>query len=476
MLAELAPLLAEPHRAVALAVGRSLRDGKVDVDALVDRSAWPVLARCLPNGKDLGAAHPGVKRLSEWWSLEQAEERLLEWDWHGAAVAARECLRTAEDEDTRDEALNLLACALYQQGNVEGARRALEEALAGVDSPELIINYGIVAGEDDKHAASSELARLAVEAPTLQLRLTAARRALALWSNHVPGDGETDDPPSSLISAMRALTVERTGLDEHAEIMRFLSWADDEWLADERHTRGSPYADTPQHVYLIARAKGATEAVAELARLSRMRSEDEWLLGERNSLADSLIKIMLNSEGPRPGVAVWALELSDSGMAFEPRQAILLPVLAVREFAIYMLRGEDCNSGPKLELLDRVVTARKLLASQPDLDAEVFEDFIRDTVEKFAFAAWQGWGAQSDAIVDAYNMILGRLGGTYRWQVNRQAVRHATDPLLSGLAEIEREVKRVVAQGPKNPKLLEGLENLVKHCREMHQAILKLPR
>lgn len=474
VLAELAPLVAEPHRAVALAVGRSLRDGKVDVDALVDRSAWPVLARCLPNGKDLGAAHPGVKRLSEWWSLEQAEERLLEWDWDGAAVAARECLRTAEDEDTRDEALNLLACALYQQGNVEGARRALEEALAGVDSPELIINYGIVAGEDDKHAASTELARLAVEAPTLELRLTAARRALALWSDHVPGAGETDDPPASLISAMRSLSVEPTGLDEHAGIMRFLSWADDEWLGDKRHTAGSPYADTVQHRFLVARAGGLEDALLALGELSGMYPEDEWLAKERAAMAESWVQIMLSSEEALPGLGMCGLEFMDSGMSLDPRQQILLPVLSVRELLLYMFNDEDNRGTPKLELLDRLTTARKVLAANPALDADLYGGLIDETVDRFALVSWRGWSTESDAIVDAYNSMLAQLQGMFKWQVNRDAVRRATDPMLAALSDMDRSIQRVLREGLKDEKIAEGLRNLAAHAREVHQAVTKL--
>jgi hypothetical protein len=474
VLAELAPMLAEPHRALALAVGRSLRDGRVDVEALVDRSAWPVLARCLPSGMELGTAHPGVKRLSEWWSLEQAEERLLEWDWDGAAGAARECLRTAEDEDTRDEALNLLACALYQQGNVEGARRALEEALAGVDSPELIINYGIVAGEDDKHAASTELARLAVEAPTLELRLTAARRALALWSDHVPGAGETDDPPASLISAMRSLSVEPTGLDEHTGIMRFLSWADDEWLADKRHTAGSPYASGVQHRFLVARAGGLEDALLALGELSGMYPEDEWLAQERAAMAESWIQIMLSSEEALPGLGMCGLKFMDSDMRLDPRQQVLLPVLSVRELLLYMFNDEDNRGTPKLELLDRLTTARDVLAASPELDADLYGDLIDETVDRFALVCWRGWGTESDAIVDAYNSILGQLQGMLKRQVNRDAVRRATDPLLAALNETRRAIQRVLREGIKDDKIADGLRNLATHATEVHQAVTRL--
>ena len=52
-----------------------------------------------------------AKGNAEWLTLSGAVSRLWDWDWEGAAVEAKHCLLVARDEHTRDEALNLIACA-----------------------------------------------------------------------------------------------------------------------------------------------------------------------------------------------------------------------------------------------------------------------------------------------------------------------------------------------------------------------------
>jgi hypothetical protein len=103
------------------------------------------------------------------------------WDWQGAIAEAKRCLQVARDEETRDEALNLLACAHWQLGNDDEAISALTSALEGEYTEGLQVNVGVVAGALDPRLAGEHLGKLAEEAPTIQLRAAAASRALELW-------------------------------------------------------------------------------------------------------------------------------------------------------------------------------------------------------------------------------------------------------------------------------------------------------
>jgi hypothetical protein len=470
--ADLDPLLQHQLRPIAAAVARSFHTKEIADSALSDPSTWPVLAPLLPQGEALDAASPSVHRLHEWWALQHAKQQLYQWDWVEATRTARECLRTATGEDVRDEALNLLACGLYQQGEVESAAQALEEALLGVDSPDLIVNFGIVAGEHNKYAAARELARLALEASTLELRLTAAKRAVLLWGNSVPGDNEDDAPPESLIVAMRSLSVEPTGLDEHATILKFLSWADDDWLADGRHTHASPYISTPQHRYYIARAGGPEECAQELARATQEYPDDEWLTRERDDLAETLIRLMFGDE-PQLGAATWALKLFESEIPLDARQRVLLPVLAVREYAFHLAADEKREGTLKPELLTQVIAAKGIAETLEDPAA--YNELIEETIRKVAIACWPGWIHELDAIGDAYNSMRAQVAGMSRFSVDQAAVRRAVLSLLESIDGVDRHVYEARTHLV-DAEITAQLDWLRSQAKELRETVMTLGR
>ncbi len=473
-LSDLVPLLPSEHRATAVAVGASLRDGRIHPEVLDDVSTWPVLAPLVATAEPSAIASTNVQRLRAWSALDQGQKSLYEWNYEAAIQHARECLRISSEEGLRDEALSLLACALLQQGNAEAASRALEEAIQGLDSPELLINYGIAAADHDRTAATKELARLASEAPTLELRVTAAERALLLWHTQVPGlVDDADLPPDVLIEAMRSLSVEPTLPDEHVDIMRFLSSADDEWLADPKHTAASPHAHTLAHRYLIARAQGPKEGVAELARLMREHPDDAWLRGERESLVEGLISYLLEHHGDALGVAMWALEAHEAGLALDDRQQILLPTLGVRELAFYMAEEKSGDGVPRREIFEKLRHARTVLQRTKEVDAALYGELIDSAVGAFAVACWNGWISEYNAIVDAYNSALAQLSGIPRRRVNSKAVQQATMPMLAALDESALYVDAIRVE-LKDEELLSELEGFRKKVAGLREAVASL--
>ena len=479
VLGELVPLLPATNQAVAVAVGRSLNSGTVDSAALVDRSTWPLLSTLLPSGPELAKAPAPVRRLGEWRSLAQAKQELFDWDWAAAAATARECLRLAEDEDVRDEALNLLACALYHQGNAAGSSAALRDALAGLDSPELIINYSIVAGQHDPLAASTELARLAMDAPTLDLRVTAAYGASRLWDESTNGPDGTDDgvsPPQALLLAVRRLSVEPTSLEDHRNLMNFLSWADDEWLADERNTKGSVHAQHPHHQYLVARAKGIEQQATALARFLRADPTDEWLARTRDELVSFLITAMdCERDEANLYAAFLSLELTGKKVPVEVADQILLPVLAVREIALDWMKN-DREGYLTPELLDAVVAAEQLLRRSPSIEqAADYRELIATTVEGVVAVSFGGWAEEAHAIAGVHDEIVDELAGLYPSQINRQVVRQNTDPLLKGVGDLDRLV-RLARQHVTNREMIDEIDTFLRNLSELTAALRRLPR
>lgn len=446
-LKEILDLLPDEHAITAQAVITSVESGAVLTTALADPSVWTVLGPILPSGKDLSEAPPTVRRVSEHRYLAEARHHLYQWDWTAAAVSARECLRTAEDEGLRDEALNYLACAHLHQGNNDAALGALAEAIAGADSPELIVNYGVVASDTDPVAAAGELGRLALEAPSLVLRLTAARRALMLWGSHVPGEDsdEASDPPIELISAMRLLSVENTSIDEHRTILKFLSWADSEWLAEAHHTAASPYRDTPAHQYLVARATGAEDGVNALADMLRQSPEDHWLIAERNNLIEGVIDALLE-DGVNLGVGLWALSIADSTLDRDERQGFLLRVFGTRALARYFLTNEtDGSRGPlKQEFFTRLSDYSGKPLSIGDIDPEAAAELVQETIDLVAIACIGGWHEVLDRITGAVDTINDQLRGMARYRINWSVVQRAAMPLRSSLTETNRDVMAVL--------------------------------
>ncbi len=84
------------------------------------------------------------ERLAAPVALRRAVERIFCWDWEGAAEQARKGLRKASREPVRDELLNLLAYALWEQGNDAAACAALKKAIDGQYNSALISNLRVI--------------------------------------------------------------------------------------------------------------------------------------------------------------------------------------------------------------------------------------------------------------------------------------------------------------------------------------------
>jgi len=470
----------EHRRTRVLALGRSLHDGVIDSALAFDRSCWPLLAPLLPPESEWRSMASALQPIAAWSVLYRALELLWRGHWQDAASAAKDALRASPVERVRDEALNLLAYAQWMQGNDEAALAALEEAVAGERTPNLQVNYALVAGgsidDDDKWGASLQLASLADESANLGQSVSAIERAVALWGEIPAGSDVGDYPPIELIEVARRIVVEPTTEEGHDRIMAFLAWADAEWLEVAGNTKASKWSDGARHRFRVARAQGPSEVVTVLKSLvdSSTTSLDdrEWVIEQGAQLASALVSAMLESEEPPIGMALWAFELADAKLPFPAVTRVRLELVAVRMAAAAVAADDDGYPGEVL--WDRLEAAIDLYDKTPDMADELPRALIEVTVDHYAWMCLPGWAREHDQIAEAHNSIVGQLSGMYRWQIDRSAVLRATSPLLEVIRSSDGYMHAVRTRVT-DPEVRGHIDDIRAGLREMYQRLEKLP-
>lgn len=446
--------------------------GPVPPSLLADPSTWETI-RSVTEAPILPSDDPGAEAFRVWLELHNAKAALLDWNWVGALEAAKECLRLASDEVVRDEALNMIACAHWQLGNVEAAIQALAQALEGNYTEGLQVNIGVVAAGLEPQIAAEHLGQLALEAPTLKLRVAAAMRALALWTLTREGweaDEVTDEMPAKLRRALRALATEPVELDQFRRIVKLLANWDAEWLRDSANLASSPHRETLEAELYVALAQGVPEFVKVLAHALRS-SDAVWVTEERDQMIDSALAALV-TDSPSLGAALFGVEILTSGVPLEAGRRVPLTAFAVAAVAANI----DPQEGePKQKFLDMLIAAKKELEAVPDGERERVGKALDYAFVRLGAAYGAARTIQLNQVVDAYNQILFRISGVPRWHIDRSAVRRATDPLLQfcdGTIWLMSQLTPHVTQA----EVREGLEELRAEAQRVGSAIRSLPR
>jgi hypothetical protein len=432
----------------------SLAHGSLEAasnEVLTDGTTWPVLAQLLPEDDSalnrLSASRAALGGIAAWRALSGAVSRLWEWDWEGALVEARRCLLVARDEDTRDEALNLIACAQWQRSDDEDAIAALSSALEGNYTEGLQVNIGVVAAALEPRLAGEHLGKLASQAPTLGMRAAAASRALDLWYAD-PDPWDTDEGehalPAELREALRRLV--RSDLDEttFVRFVRTMSSWDEGWLAAESSLSGSPYERSTAAAVYQAKARDFEGFVKALAEPVSRDDPPPWATDERDNLVGSAIEA-LDPEHANPTAASFGLLLIDNGLPMVAGAYIDLVAFTV----VAVCRGIDPSEGePKERFLDMVAQARSKIFEVPKVEQErsgKVLDFAASTVVRSIALARAN---QYDHVVELYNDLASRLRGVPGNRINRGAVRDATQPAVDFLSDTLRMLERLIEQVP----------------------------
>lgn len=253
--------------------------------------------------------------------LSRAIAETHAWQWDQALQWAKTCLASAQHEAIRDEALNVIAFAHLQNNQAEAALAALDEALRGDYTVDLIINAGIVAGHVSREQGGLHLARVAREAPSLALRAEAALAAVQLWGEDPEpwrddlgaggedSSGQSTGLPEALGLLLREIVAEDIPLETFRKIAATLAHHDAEWVRAAGGFSATRHSGTREARVLGASVSGL-EAFLPVLGAELRRQPEPWLEEERDRLLT--IAHLLHDRDPGSGAGRFARLLLDS--------------------------------------------------------------------------------------------------------------------------------------------------------------------
>ena len=257
--------------------------------------------------------------------LQDALEKIFSAQWERALISAKQVLRITNQEDIRDEALNLLACAQWQLGQDERAIDALLHALEGEYNASLQTNIGVVAANLEPQIAAEYLGELSIEAPTTELKYAALIRGVSIWSRGLSEDDESP-MPELLSMATRNLAVSSLDSNDLSDeklwpVLYTLAVHDSVWLKTNLlHRRIS----TPQKQIVqvaLARTEGPIEFVKAVGQLKDNSSP--WCAKQRRDLVDLVLRIQSNMPFSQFAI-IMGMELLETDIELIPVDGVRL--------------------------------------------------------------------------------------------------------------------------------------------------------
>jgi hypothetical protein len=227
---------------------------------------------------------------------------LFDWRWDDAGQLARECLRLSQDEDERDEALNVLAASHIMNGDPTRAMQALQKAVEGKWNLRLQTNLALIATSQDPRLASSQMAYLIDGATSSKEKLRAARIAISLWRNSQADELEEEEfeplAPNLLESMYGILTTPDVGEEDFFDIALFLERADSGSTALKAALAGSPHRNTPSAAVVKARSAGFSDYLDALVICSAQNPlhRRPWIEDKVNDFVRQLSTALLEEE------------------------------------------------------------------------------------------------------------------------------------------------------------------------------------
>jgi hypothetical protein len=401
---------------LALAAGReqgTLSTGGLTERLMEDPSAWHAVIEIA--GSTAFTPSPKLQEqfpaFCEWLALHQAREHLFLGNWEAAVNATQLCLQLATREAVRDEALNLKGCALHYLGQDRRALGALEEAIGGERSEALLANLGIVAAGLEPEIAAQHLGMLMDEAPTVALRVSAAKRALEIWRESDSSSWRNSDNsplPDAFQDSLRRLVLADLALDDFRIFATALAIYDGEWFANPVNTAGSPHRETLEARFYTARAVDLTQMISVMADAMAAGSPPEWVIDERNSLREASLEILFdNLDEPDSTFGTIALEMVEQGVLASEDDRVLFTALGIASVTYHLSMREQ-------EVADRIATMAIELRDRwkqlPTEDRDRIEPVVELSTRRTAINRFRARGRDFDASVDIFNLAI-EIGG-----------------------------------------------------------------
>ena len=358
--------------------------------------------------------------------LYRSIQELLQWRWEEAEHAAKEVLKISDSEQTRDEALNVLALSLAMRGDMDRAISALKQAIEGQWNISLQQNLGILALEEDQELATSQATFWLDSATTADERrealLTVLGMLMSMQENATDDDSQDVTIPPRVLEAFRQAMASDLPEETFGLLGTFMGQNDRDWVLKASNWAGAPLGASPTANMIHARAEGFDHFVDFL--MDNTGADSRPVQEAINRLVSDMNAIMLE-EDTAVGPAGICINLFDKGLDMATFERILARPLTAREICLVV--GDD-GGEPVEKVLDWLVNAKHaastfdgpqesrdllldIIGGSGDLAAAVFHDSRADDVRGIA------------RNLEQVNYMSSTFGG--RRRINKTALRQA---------------------------------------------------
>jgi len=359
--------------------------------------------------------------------LRCAFQKLWGWDWTGAGLAAQQCLKFSREEDTRDEALNVLAASFVMRGESAKAVDALKQAVAGRWNLNLQGNLVLLASTDSPELAVEHLAHFVLGAENPSDRLGASRMAVDLWSKVCERLGEVSAPPmpKPVIEAFYGL-LRKPGIteEEFFDLGLFLAETDDDKKKLVSTIDLSALGDTISAKLLRKHAEDFGSyaiALANAENLGQLATRP-WLQAKLDTMIQSMNQMFMSDEVENKPID-FAFGLINNGLKCKSLERISL--LA---FMVWHLRDvfTDENDVPKDEFVSWVLDGYKLSRARGAFEGqnseyvELVQGFIQSALNALMFLYYRGYWNMAIQVEQNVNALLQE---SSKWFPNRNAIQ-----------------------------------------------------
>lgn len=429
---------------------QDLKDGTIRClpdDVAADPSLWPMFSELAITGAlSPDTSKPPNHPLNTWIGLKRLLGLIWESRYSDAVDHGRLLAPHIADERARDEASNLTAFALDQLGRSGEALAALEDALRGEYTENLLVNVSLVASRVAPDVGMRHLARLVNEAPTPDLRRAGLTRAIVVWQ-------ETSEPfPQVLIPHLTRMLDQPSSLDDYLFFSDVIVTASPESV---------PLLNNPEGVYaapfkiLKARARLRTDErffLADLARefvsVHREVGRPAWFADQWKSWVEIVEEAVFVDFGEALGAAGFIDEvLKTAPQLFDQRQRFVLAPQAGAHTSAALFKDDAWLSSEAwhkffLRPVDEFLAERNSL--EPGLADYLASNFTLC----MANAGFKTLALTRDSCASDFNAIIDRL----RWDsenrlqllLRREAsLRETEEGPLRLMHEIVRRLQRL---------------------------------
>lgn len=453
--------LLEDDSGMAAAVANAIDSGSLDPKIMSDSTTWEIVERHV----DLSEGLRHVEAAGPYF-LRKACSALLSWNWEGADDYAKQALKASNYEVVRDEALNMIAFLLYQSHEDESAITALERALDGDYTAALQSNAGIVAEHLAPEKAAYQLGRLAAEAPDLDLKLVAARRAFRIWNtSRLAWEDDSDLPsvPEELLTAVRELATADIDLKDFAEVMRLIANFDQDWLADDSNTAASRHSGSWERRVYVAKSGGNPELyIEEVAAGLNAGYEADWIVSERDSMVDGL-RGLIFEDIENVGPATYAFIAIDKGLPMSDWNRVVLSCGALVSICRSLVSQEGLPSDQVVQMFE---DAKRSVSDLNNDEKGQIEGLIAIAGNALAHAMAAGREELLRQGYQALGSMISQLEGVPLRRINWAKVAEAFRPVRDMADDSIRDLNKAKtfvsedALGDAIGEVLEGFQQL----------------